>query len=322
MGDGHSQASVITCGSYDKGYLCEAINKSKYELGSVRQDERTGAFSIGIKNGFWNSLKKLNLIKNKHVPSAYLRGSISQRRALLQGLMDSDGHIDKARGRAHFHNTNINLSDAVAELAYSLGEVVHRATKRQHGFGKDCVSHAVFWQPTFCCVRNPRHRENYTPRKITPYRAIQNIERISSVHTKCIAVDSDTSTYLAGKSMAVTHNTVVRAMFKYLPVSNEIMRYSEKDAVIKKDISEDEGEIYIDIEPQQNTQTTVSDAPEQPTIEMPAALMDLHRAFPEEFRMALQQLNIETITDEHVEPITKRVNMILDEQQAAEMMPE
>lgn len=121
---------------------------------------------------------------------------------------------------------------------------------------------------------------------------------------------------------AMAKKTVIRDLFKYLPVSNEIMRYSEKDAVIKKDISEDEGEIYIDIEPQQTTQITVSDVSEQPTIEMPLALMDLHRDFPEEFRTALKQLNIDTITDEHVEPIKKRVNMILDEQQAAEMIPE
>ena len=48
--------------------------------------------------------------------------------------------------------------------------------------------------------------------------------------------------------------TVVRALFKYLPVSNEIMRYSEKDAVIKQSVQEDEGEIYIDIIPATPTQ--------------------------------------------------------------------
>jgi len=44
--------------------------------------------------------------------------------------------------------------------------------------------------------------------------------------------------------------TVVRAMFKYLPVSNEIMRYSEKDTVVKTDIKEDEGESFIEIAPE------------------------------------------------------------------------
>jgi len=41
--------------------------------------------------------------------------------------------------------------------------------------------------------------------------------------------------------------TVIRSIFRYLPVSNEIMTYAGKDAVVKTSLAEDEGESFIDI---------------------------------------------------------------------------
>ena len=42
-------------------------------------------------------LRDLDLLGNKHIPRDYLEGSVEQRRALLAGLMDTDGYIDKRR---------------------------------------------------------------------------------------------------------------------------------------------------------------------------------------------------------------------------------
>ena len=39
------------------------------------------------------------------------------------------------------------------------------------------------------------------------FRIIESIEKVETVPTKCIEVDSDTHTYLAGYSMIPTHNT-------------------------------------------------------------------------------------------------------------------
>lgn len=43
--------------------------------------------------------------------------------------------------------------------------------------------------------------------------------------------------------------TVIRSIFRYLPVSNEIMTYAGKDSVVKTSLIEDEGETCIDIQP-------------------------------------------------------------------------
>lgn len=50
-----------------------------------------------------------------------------------------------------------------------------------------------------------------------------------------------------------------------------------------------------------------------PALEMPLALMDLHRDFPEEFSIAVSQLGLNQITENDVEAITKLVNRMIDE---------
>ena len=174
-------------------------------------------------------LNKLGVIQNKHIPLIYLRSSKASRLALLQGLVDSDGHIDKDRGRVHFYNTNRAISSAVAELVSSLGDVPHTSTKVMKGFGVECVAHFVGWKPTEVCVRFPRKIANFQARKITPYRAVSMIERVESVPTKCIAVDSDSRTYLCGESMIPTHNTVIRRHSKRLTLSPEFANALDKD---------------------------------------------------------------------------------------------
>ncbi|WP_350000919.1 LAGLIDADG family homing endonuclease [Pseudarthrobacter sp. WHRI 8279] len=84
-------------------------------------------------------LKSVGVIKNKHIPDLYLHAGTHQRRALLQGLMDSDGHIDKA-GRAGFTNTNRRIVDGFVFVARSLG---YKPQVRQHNTSGWIVSFAV-----------------------------------------------------------------------------------------------------------------------------------------------------------------------------------
>ena len=74
-------------------------------------------------------LRDLNVFNNKHAPELYLRAGMEQRQALLQGLIDSDGHI-YANGRAEFTSKSIRLAEGVQELALSLGM---KATIRESG---------------------------------------------------------------------------------------------------------------------------------------------------------------------------------------------
>lgn len=123
--------------------------------------------------------------------------------------------------------------------------------------------------------------------------------------------------------------TVVRAMFKYLPVSNEIMRYSEKDAVVKSSPVEDEGEDFIDLssnapittflesdvrntdtEPVENKQQLLNNNQNQyPFCDL--EIMRLSVDFPSEYKQACLEISDPT-TAERCERVKKRVKELID----------
>ncbi|WP_297739654.1 recombinase RecT [uncultured Tessaracoccus sp.] len=221
LGDGATgSARVATCPE-DLPDVIEGIQAGGYEVGAVRPDPRSRALSVGIL-GLKRQLRETGLLGSKHVPSAYLRGSAGQRLGLLQGLMDADGWIDKARGRVYFGSTDELLADAVAELARSLGEQVSRNKQTKRGFGKKVISHVVMWQPTVCPFVLKRKRDRFRTRSIPAYRTVKSIERIPSVPTRCIGVDSPTRTYLAGVDMIPTHNTALKQVLKLMPKAAEV----------------------------------------------------------------------------------------------------
>lgn len=221
LGDGTARRPQITCNTDDLQHVEDAISEA-YTLGTVRKDERADAWCVGIK-GMLEDLRSLDLISNKHIPQIYLRASIDQRKQLLAGLIDSDGHVDKDRGRVKYTSTNYALACGVFELASSLGETPLQICRRVSGFGVETTSHEVSWQPSFVCATLPRKKERIRDRKISIYRAIKSIEEVPSVPTRCIAVASAEKTYLCGRSMAPTHNTVLRRLCKFLPKSVELM---------------------------------------------------------------------------------------------------
>ena len=57
----------------------------------------------------------------KFIPREYLEGSIEQRFDLLNGLLDTDGSVDKEKGRISYYTVSPQLRDDVIELSLSLG---------------------------------------------------------------------------------------------------------------------------------------------------------------------------------------------------------
>ena len=57
----------------------------------------------------------------KFIPREYLEGSIQQRFDLLNGLLDTDGSVDKEKGRISYYTVSPQLRDDVIELSLSLG---------------------------------------------------------------------------------------------------------------------------------------------------------------------------------------------------------
>ena len=159
-------------------------------------------------------LSVLGLLRNKHVPPLFLRASRDQRRALLAGLLDTDGTVASG-GSVKFTTTTRQLAVDTHEIACSLG---FRATLREGRAklnGRDCGPKWTIAFSTdedvFCLPRKVRthtdRRQRFTAAR-TRHRYIVAIRRTTSVPVRCIQVAADSQLFLAGRAMIPTHNSV------------------------------------------------------------------------------------------------------------------
>lgn len=172
-----------------------------YVFGKGRFDKRNPKTWTQSIRGLGPSLKQLRLGvhgSQKFIPEPYLRGSIEQRLALLQGLMDTDGTVTKT-GRTSFCSCSEQLLEDVTALARSLGATVRR-NKKPHNI--------EIWlnKPLF---RLPRKLARQRYDRKDELVAITKIERIADEPSQCIAVDNELHQFLT-TGYTRTHNTGVR----------------------------------------------------------------------------------------------------------------
>lgn len=209
LGDGHSATGAITC--YDPEILAQ-IELAGY--GVRRVPSTVSTFRIV---GFTADLMALQremigtgAKRNKHIPPQYLRASVAQRLALVQGLMDTDGYADQ-RGACEFTTTSVALRDGFGELMASLGIKGVGSEGRATLDGRDCGPKYRFkFRTTLEVFRlgRKRDRQGREPgRRTRNYRYIVACDRIDPKPMRCITVDSASHLYLAGRQMIPTHNT-------------------------------------------------------------------------------------------------------------------
>jgi hypothetical protein len=149
----------------------------------------------------------MGLMGNKHVPAAYLTAAITQRLALLQGLMDSDGYVD-VYGRCEFVNMREQLADAVVELAASLGLRPVKRKKRALLYGVDCgPAYQVKFTSHLPVFRLARKLSRLRQGRFHRFRAITAVRAVPSQPVRCVEVDSPRGIFLAGSTFIPTHNS-------------------------------------------------------------------------------------------------------------------
>lgn len=210
IGDGKHTSGEI---SKDEE-LFELIAAEGYELGSEYRDPRSDVSVSRTVLGIREHLTDLGVRGNKHIPQEYLRGSVKQRLALLQGLMDTDGTWNRPRKTAVFNSTDEGIAHSVAELLHTLGQRPCVSSYKVKGFGKEVDAWYVAFTPTNGLVpfRHPRKLEamEETGQKNnikSTRRLIVDVVPGPDVETACIAVSSVDHTYLCGDQMIPTHNT-------------------------------------------------------------------------------------------------------------------
>lgn len=220
-------------GKHSSGEICKPdqelwdnIISCGYEI-SHDYSERAGrghATTRTVK-GLRTQLRKAGILKNKHIPEVYLRASHEQRLQLLQGLMDTDGSGNKVRKQAVFTTCDKRLSDSVVELLLTLGQRPCQCRTTQRGFGLVVTAWPVHFRPIWGLFPFRMSRKQSKIADVGAgnswRRVVVECNKVPSVPTQCIAVDSCDATYLCGDRMVVTHNTGKRK-----PDSDQLMLFA------------------------------------------------------------------------------------------------
>jgi replicative DNA helicase len=159
-------------------------------------------------------LGTLGVLGNKHIPLSYLRGSEAQRRALLGGILDTDGTVTST-GSIQLAVTNRELAEGVRELVASLGYRCSMSTKRVKGRSEASSTcymvnfttpDRVFWLDRKHLLH--KERLHHHPQR-TRWRYIVDARPVPPRPVRCVQVDSADRLYLAGRSMIPTHNSTL-----------------------------------------------------------------------------------------------------------------
>ena len=142
----------------------------------------------------------------KFVPDIYKFASISDRLAVVQGLMDTDGHAPKQGGTSSFHSSSRQLAEDVRFIAQSLGGTATLNVKPdRRGFRDQYVVHIAL-PPEMCPFRLTRKVEAWGKRKLTNGKTILSIVYIGEMPVRCITVEAKDGLYLTDHC-TVTHNS-------------------------------------------------------------------------------------------------------------------
>lgn len=160
-------------------------------------------------------LRTIGVLGNKHIPMDYLRGSETQRRELLAGLLDTDGTVT-AGGAVQFSVTSQRLACDAAELIVSLGYRCQTSTKRVRGRHESSsiaytltfsTEDKVFALERKAIVHKERRAAAGTARSGS--RFIVDVRPVETVAVRCVEVDNDSHMYLASNAMIPTHNSTL-----------------------------------------------------------------------------------------------------------------
>lgn len=227
LGDGGLSQERITLSSADSelienvkelipsSCIVNDVKSSKYGYSVISKTK------VGQKNDVLNEIRNCNLnsIKSyeKFVPKKYLFNSIENRIKLLQGLLDTDGYVNKNGTSVFFTTISPQLMNDVKFLVNSLGGITYLTEKRP--FYRDKSGNKIFCSVAYTLTINlkseikpfrlKRKLDLVKPKtKYFPKRFITNVEYVGDKEAKCITIDSESQLYLTN-DFIVTHNSYI-----------------------------------------------------------------------------------------------------------------
>lgn len=177
-------------------------NKYDHCIYEKKGTQRNRVKEILKKLGLWGKLSNA-----KFIPEIYLHGSIEQRIAMMQGLLDTDGYVNKKGDTVQFTSVSSQLIEGLKFIIQSLGGLAPVSVKYPKGCQKaytiTCKLPALLIP-----FRLTRRLARLTPKtKYPPCRGIKTVEYIGKKECQCISVDAPDSLYITD-NFILTHNTI------------------------------------------------------------------------------------------------------------------
>ena len=228
IGDGCLSERSIYFESADE-FIIEQFANAGLDMSHKRVKDYSKSTTYRIPNDqIMQTLSDLKILgtksEDKFIPDVYKWGTVEDRLAILQGLMDTDGTVSKSSGS--FCSVSKRLAEDVQFVARSLGCSAIITTKEP--FYKDKDGNKVECKTAYVVrikskdpkmlFRLPRKKDICKPfnggvsevcRRIVGYRYVGKKD------ARCITVDAPHSLYMT-QDFVVTHNTWL-ALFEALP---------------------------------------------------------------------------------------------------------
>ncbi|MEW2377227.1 replicative DNA helicase [Micromonospora sp. NPDC047812] len=232
-----------SCGGRSKGLVPAARREGCAHCGRVDASAWNGSRRCRDCHKRYGSfrgyLRAAGVLGDKHIPAAYLRASEAQRRALLAGLLDTDGTVTVG-GNVQFTTTSPRLAEDVHELVVSLGYRCSVSRKTVKGrTAESSIAFNLNFTTRDEVFRLTRKREAHRLRRRsesnsrTDSRFIVDVRPVPSVPVRCVTVDNPAHLYLAGRAMIPTHNSTASMDF----ARNAAIRANQASAIFSLEMS-------------------------------------------------------------------------------------
>lgn len=248
LGAGYSSDGKV-CGVNQEIFneIKKTYTEESRKIKPLRENQKTEINVVKFV-GLKQQLKELGVLlssgqtikehgESKFIPEQYLYSSEEQRRALIAGLLDTDGTVEK-RGSANFTNTNKKIIDGMRQILHSLRYQTTLTSKtpmyRDHITGEKKegkLAYTVSFFPKEQVFRLPRKMqklEQYGMKKSQGHRQelryIVDIQKVEWEPTACITVDSPNHLYLVTDAFIPTHNTsTLNALTGVIPARERVI---------------------------------------------------------------------------------------------------
>lgn len=235
LGGGCCLQKFLTISSVDEEIvkeIAELIGAKNYHKNSEKnyswefyEKDKTKSVTGEFFKGYEKNIVQYSY--NKSVPEEYKRGSIKQRYSLLQGLMDTDGHIDSAKkGRIRFSSTSLQLIKDVQEICWSLGmsatiNVDERPAEKCYQL---CIACPKENKPNLFRLKRKKdiaidYLNNGEHSIYSDKLTVKQIQKMPEAEEMtCLLVDNDEHLYLT-EQYIVTHNSFLSLAYLFSKLS-------------------------------------------------------------------------------------------------------